>query len=157
MPAKVCLRAMSAEDRAAVLGLKVAREDYAFVDPIHETLVIENRDQYVIEADGTDGIVGYFQIDNQSDHRLLPGYLELQAVQIDVNQQGRGLGKAFVAAIGGFLKPRYPDAAGVYLTVNCRNLHAYRLYEFGGFADNGALYHGGRSGPQHIMQIDWIA
>lgn len=155
MPAAVRLRPMSDEDRLAVLGLEVAREDYAFVDPIHATLAIEDRDRYVIEASGAAGAVGYFQVDNHSGNRLLPGYVELQAVQIDMNQQGRGLGKAFVAAVGGFLKSHYPDAAGVYLTVNCRNLLAYRLYEFGGFADHGALYHGGRSGPQHIMQIDW--
>ena len=55
-------------------------------------------------------------------------------------------------ALPGAMTAAYPHADGIGLTVNCKNLHAYKLYELGGFIDTGELYLGGRSGPQHIMR-----
>ncbi|GGY35516.1 hypothetical protein GCM10008098_30830 [Rhodanobacter panaciterrae] len=37
------------------------------------------------------------------------------------------------------------------LTVNHNNHAALRLYLRAGFHDSGELYHGGRSGPQHLL------
>ena len=39
----------------------------------------------------------------------------------------------------------------IVLTVNCNNAAALALYLRAGFRDSGTLYHGGRSGPQHLL------
>jgi len=72
--------------------------------------------------------------------------------QIDVAQQGRGYGQLFIQALPALLEREYPEKHGVCLTVNCENRHAYDLYQLGGFVGSESLYHGGRSGPQHVMQ-----
>jgi len=41
----------------------------------------------------------------------------------------------------------------VDLTVHTRNAAAIRSYLGAGFEDTGRLYHGGRSGPQHIFRL----
>jgi hypothetical protein len=35
--------------------------------------------------------------------------------------------------------------------VNSRNTVGLALYHRAGFVDTGELYHGGRSGPQHLL------
>ncbi|HWX65749.1 MAG TPA: hypothetical protein VNZ27_04895 [Rhodanobacter sp.] len=36
-------------------------------------------------------------------------------------------------------------------TVNCDNAGTLALYRHARFVDSGELYHGGRSGPRHLM------
>ncbi|MEM7252388.1 MAG: GNAT family N-acetyltransferase [Pseudomonadota bacterium] len=147
MSSDVMLRRMRQSDRPVVLSFRPG----PFVDPIADTLSAADpcRDNYVIEFD--DVVVGFFQIDHQSNARKLPVDLELHEVQIDKRQQGKGIGKRFVGMLGLFLGRSYPAATGVCLTVNCRNHRAYHLYLRGGFVDTKALHRGGRSGPQHVM------
>ena len=148
---------MLSSDRSKVSKLKVSAEQLAYVDPINDTLAHETsaRDNFVMEADGA--IVGFFQIDARSKHRIMPDLLVLHEVQIDARAQGKRYGRQFMGALSSCLRHEYPWADGVCLTVNCKNLHAYRLYAAGGFVDTGNLYHGGRSGPQHIMVCRFAA
>lgn len=149
------LRRMKDSDRDHVAQLAVSVEQLVFVDPINDTLAAADpeRDCFVMTDAGT--IVGFFQIDLASNLRTIPELLELHEVQIDARHQGKGYGKAFMSSLPALLLAEYPGSPGVSLTVNCKNLHAYRLYEFGGFQDTGDLYEGGRSGPQHIMRCDF--
>jgi len=145
---------MISDDRDALLGLAVREGQDAFIDPMEEILATNALvwDSYVITLDGR--IVGFFRIDPATEERKLPDSLEFHDFSIDAAHQGKGLGGAFFEALKPFLAERYPAFALVGLTVNCRNDRAYRLYERAGFVDTGALYHEGRSGPQHIMRLD---
>ena len=146
------LRRMTWSDRAAVLQLQVSTEQLAFVDPIRDTLECDNHERvnFVLDADNT--IIGFFQIAPSRHDAIVADLLVLHEVQIGAAYQGQGYGKQFMLALPSFLAHEYPQERGVCLTVNCENPQAYGLYKFGGFVDSGALYHGGRSGPQHIMQ-----
>lgn len=148
----VKLRRMMGADMTQVLDLEVTMDQRAFVDPVDETLGINecHRDNFVIEADNT--IVGFFQIDRSSKRRKVTGFLELHEVQIDTRYQGKGFGKTFVKSLKKCLMREYPGTPGVCLTVNCKNMQAYELYKLGNFIDTGELYTKGKSGPQHIMR-----
>ncbi|MDE3239105.1 MAG: GNAT family N-acetyltransferase [Paracoccaceae bacterium] len=78
----------------------------------------------------------------------------LRSVLIDAGLQGRGIGKAAMAALPGFMARHYPAARSLCLTVNAQNLGAKAVYERAGFADTGSLYLGGRSGPQHVLRME---
>jgi RimJ/RimL family protein N-acetyltransferase len=110
-------------------------------------------DHFMIRASAE--VVGYFRIDRAyPDHMgfALPDEPGLRAFSIGAAFQGRGLATAACRLLGSVLGPLYPQSPSVALTVNCANPAAIRCYLAGGFADTGALYHGGRAGPQHILR-----
>jgi RimJ/RimL family protein N-acetyltransferase len=101
-------------------------------------------------------IIGFFIIDTAYAQKYAfaqPGDIGLLAYFVDARHQGKGFGKAGVKALYPYLQAQYPNALSVVLTVNCRNLPAIKSYLQGGFEDTQQLYHGGRSGPQHIMRM----
>jgi RimJ/RimL family protein N-acetyltransferase len=75
----------------------------------------------------------------------------LRSFFIDSRWQGQGLASQALAALIADLGARHPEARMLVLLVNCRNLAALRLYLRARFVDTGELYHGGRSGPQHLL------
>jgi GNAT superfamily N-acetyltransferase len=77
--------------------------------------------------------------------------LGLRAFFIGADWQGHGFGTLALAALITDLAERHPPARLLVLTVNCNNHAALRLYLRAGFHDSGELYHGGRSGPQHLL------
>ncbi|WP_421782346.1 GNAT family N-acetyltransferase [Kiloniella litopenaei] len=131
-------------DQITVSSLKVSKDQSDFIDPITLSLTNMDRDSYVMETSGH--IIGFFQIDARQNQ------LELHEVFIDHRHQGKGHGKEFMSSLAPFLRKNYPRANAVFLTVNCRNSHAKRLYEFGDFIDTGDLKKDGPAGPQHIMK-----
>ena len=101
--------------------------------------------------------VGFFKIDRGYAARFdFAGSDEigLRGVMIDRAEQGRGTGSAAMAALRCYLPPLYPGAPSVVLTVNTVNPAAVAAYRRAGFADTGALHHGGRISPQHIMRLN---
>ncbi|MDQ2094819.1 GNAT family N-acetyltransferase [Rhodalgimonas zhirmunskyi] len=103
-----------------------------------------------------DEIVGFFRIDRAyADHmEFCPaGDIGLRAFSIGSKFQGRGFATSACRQIKAALAPRYPNAHALWLTVNCANPVAIAAYRSGGFDDTGALYHGGRAGPQHILRL----
>jgi len=159
MPAPPILRAVpvAPELRDAVLRLRARPEQDAFVSPPAATLADAE------QCPGSeplalllgDAVVGYCRIERSA--RALTGReadadaLGLRSFQIDAAWQGRGLGSAAMAAVLDELARRHPDARRLVLMVNCRNAAALALYRRHGFVVNGGLYHGGRSGPQHLL------
>jgi RimJ/RimL family protein N-acetyltransferase len=145
--------------RPAVLALRVHPDQYAFVSPIEASLadaeLSHGSTPMVILGNGAP--VGFYRIEHHASTIAERDYgvpaLGLRSFFIDARWQGRGLGARAIAALVADLRERHPEARLLVLTVNCRNLPALALYRRAGFEDSGALYHGGRSGPQHLMWL----
>ncbi len=100
--------------------------------------------------------VGFFRIDHayaQVHGFAEAGDLGLRNVIIDAGQQGKGLGTAAIRALPAYLRPLYPQARRLWLTVNLLNPAAIASYRKAGFQDTGAIWPHGDAGPQHIMRL----
>ena len=147
------------ELRPAVLALRVHPEQYAFVSPIDASLADAERSHgstpMAILHGGVP--VGYYRIEHHASTIAERDYavpaLGLRSFFIGASWQGRGFGAQAIAALLADIRHRHPEARLLVLTVNCRNLAALALYRRAGFEDSGELYHGGRSGPQHLMSL----
>jgi RimJ/RimL family protein N-acetyltransferase len=99
--------------------------------------------------------VGYYRIEIHATSIAEREYdrpaLGLRSFFIDHRWQGQGLASQALTAAIEDLSRRHPEARLLVLLVNCRNLAALRLYLRAHFVDTGQLYHGGRSGPQHLL------
>mgnify|MGYP001027654082 CR=1 FL=1 len=143
--------------RAAVLALRVHPDQCAFVSPIEASLADAEQchgstPMAILHGDAP---VGYYRIERHANTIAEREYavpaLGLRSFFIGADWQGRGFGGGALSALVADLAAREPDARLLVLTVNCRNLPALALYRRAGFEDSGQLYHGGRSGPQHLM------
>jgi RimJ/RimL family protein N-acetyltransferase len=81
------------------------------------------------------------------------GVVGVRGVYVDAASQGRGLGTAMLRELPAFALRRHPGATRLALTVNVSNPRAIRTYLRAGFTDTGRLYHGGRLGPQHVLEL----
>jgi GNAT superfamily N-acetyltransferase len=143
--------------RPALLGLGVlpAQRDWVRViaDLLADVALCPGSEPMAILRGDTP--VGYYRIEPSA--RSVAGRdfavpaLGLRAFFIDVHWQGRGVGTQALAALIVDLAERHPQARLLVLTVNCNNHAALQLYLRAGFTDSGELYHGGRSGPQHLL------
>jgi len=140
-----------------LLQLQVHESQRDFVGPIAVSLAdaaqCEGSEAMAILCDGEP--IGFYRIEKQArsiaDRDFERPTLGLRSFFIDARWQGRGLGTRALAAVMRDLAQRHPAARDVVLTVNVRNTPALALYRRAGFRETGGLYHGGRSGPQHVM------
>lgn len=152
----ITLARLDADDAARLLHLQLGTGQQRFVHPIGD-MVGERRDGvnfHVIARDGE--VVGFFKIDHpvdrpapyvRADEAVLRGFL------IGAQFQGQGIVRAAMASFGAHIRAAYPGLKSVVLTVNTANPAAVRTYLGGGFDDAGELFHGGRSGPQHVLRL----
>ncbi|HKJ31585.1 MAG TPA: GNAT family N-acetyltransferase [Balneolales bacterium] len=153
----IVVRMTEESDREEVFNLGLKEHQHAYVSPISNILKkLETKSQtipFLIYKE--DHLIGYVQINTNWED--IAHYCEdkqtlgLEAFFLDHSVQGQGLGVPSIKAILEVLPEFYPDYDKVALTVNCKNEAAIHTYLKGGFRDTGRLYHGGRSGPQHIM------
>ena len=134
--------------------LEVYPEQLNYVYPIQEILAAPEQgcNHHIIKR-GT-SIIGFFSIDTAYSTRYSfasPAALGLRNFFLDRHYQGKGLGAMSLAALPGYLAAQYAAWQRIYLTVNCKNTGAYKLYQRAGFKNSGELYYGGSSGPQYIM------
>ena len=113
-------------------------------------------DLYAVELDGA--VVGMFKLDSAyadaPRHDFAQaGDLGLRGVLVDAARQGKGIGRALLAALPDLVRLRYPQAKRLVLTVNCRNHAARSAYLAAGWQDEGRLYLAGDAGPQHILWL----
>jgi GNAT superfamily N-acetyltransferase len=155
----VTLAPLDAALRPAVLAIHVAPEQVRFGGVPAQSVPAADREpareSVVVLRDGV--AVGYFQLDTRS----VPGapaaadVIGLRAFAIDRSVQGQGVGTGAMAALPAFVRDRFPQRRFVALTVNTDNPVAIRLYANAGFVDAGTgMYHGGTSGPQHVLLLD---
>lgn len=143
--------------RPALLGLGVSDEQYAFVGRIDASLAdaqaCEGSEAMAILRNGEP--IGFYRLEQHArtiadmpfDHTTIG----LRSFFIDSRWQGQGLGTLALVALMGDVARRRPAVRAMVLTVNVRNTPALALYRRAGFRETGGLYHGGRSGPQHVM------
>jgi RimJ/RimL family protein N-acetyltransferase len=159
MPDRAAIRVVpvSPEWRDALLSLRVTEPQRDFVSDIEPSLSDAER------CPGSTPMailcgeipVGYYRIEAHA--RSLTGRdfdrpaLGLRSFFIDHRWQGRGVATRALQVLIADLDKRYPEARLLVLLVNDRNLAAVRLYLRACFVDTGELYHGGRSGPQHLL------
>ena len=143
--------------RPALLGLGVqpAQGDWVRViaDLLADVALCPGSEPMAILRGDTP--VGYYRIEpnarSVAGHDFAVPALGLRAFFIDASWQGRGLGTRALAALIADVTERHPQAQLLVLTVNCDNHAALQLYLRADFTDSGELYHGGRSGPQHLL------
>ncbi|WP_235186606.1 GNAT family N-acetyltransferase [Dyella japonica] len=148
---------MDASLRPALLALGVSDEQYAFVGRIDASLAdaeaCEGSEPMAILRNGEP--IGFYRLERHArsvadmpfDHTTVG----LRSFFIDARWQGQGLGALALVALMQDVARRHPAVRAMVLTVNVRNTPALALYRRAGFREAGGLYHGGRSGPQHVM------
>ena len=142
------------EHQTVVSYLVVYPQQRDYVYPIKDILAApENGCNHHIIKMGA-SIIGFFSIDTAYSTRYSfasPAALGLRNFFLDCHYQGKGLGAMSLAELPSYLAAQYTAWQWIYLTVNCKNTCAYKLYQRAGFKDSGELYYGGSSGPQYIM------
>lgn len=137
------------------VDVRVLPEQERFINPIEKQLSImkEGEVPFVVRSDDQD--VGFFTLRPSTDDEVVQlrdsSRCTLLSFMIDAQQQGKGYASKALSKIPELVKITFPSVKSVGLTVNCRNIQAYSLYEKNGFRDIGELYLGGSAGPQHIM------
>ncbi|PPA69369.1 GNAT family N-acetyltransferase [Jeotgalibacillus proteolyticus] len=99
--------------------------------------------------------VGYFALEegeklakySQNQRAIL-----LTSFSINSKYQGKGIAKAALKLLPGFITGILPDVNEVVLGVNKRNGPAINLYKKLGFVDHNEIYIGPK-GPQHILHL----
>jgi RimJ/RimL family protein N-acetyltransferase len=141
----------------SLLQLRVHEPQRDFVGPIAVSLadaaLCDDSEAMAILLDGEP--IGFYRIEKKprsiADMHFERPTVGLRSFFIDTRWQGQGLGTRALAAVMSDIAQRHPTTRDVVLTVNLRNTPAIALYRRGGFRETGPLYHGGRSGPQHVM------
>lgn len=145
------------ELRDAVLRLRPYPDQTVFVSPPALTLPDAERSagSQPMAILAGDSVVGYYRIERSA--RSLTGHaadrqaLGLRSFQIGREYQRQGFGTAALGALLADLVVRRPRARCLLLTVSPRNLAALKVYLRAGFVDRGALYHGARAEPEHLL------
>jgi len=143
--------------RPALLQLHVRPDQTGYVGRIGDLLADAAQcpgcDAMAILRD--DAPVGFYRIEpnarSVTGRDIDAAALGLRSFFIDARWQGRGLASQALRAMFTDLTRRHPQACRLVLAVSCRNEAAMRLYLRHGFIDGGRLYHGGSSGPQHLL------
>lgn len=159
MPIQPAIRVVPVDAwlRGAVLQLRTRPEQDAFVSPTQLTLPDAERcpgsTPMAILHEAT--VVGYYRIEKSAcsitGRDIDATSLGLRSFQIDAQWQGRGLGRRALTVLLQDMAEQYPSARQVMLTVGGHNTAAMALYRRAGFTDGLELYHGGRSGTQHLL------
>jgi GNAT superfamily N-acetyltransferase len=154
----VTLSEVTADLRPRVLALAPLPEQEPFSGAARDTLpaaeATPGRDGVVALLDGEP--FGFLMLDVGPEVRVYApgdGVVGVRGVYVDAAHQGRGLGTAMLEALPDFARARHPGARSLALTVNVSNTRAIRAYLKAGFVDTGRLYHGGRLGPQHVLEL----
>lgn len=150
----IAIRPCPSPAPAELLQLQVLPAQQPFVLPIEEQLVQQRAGEHFQLLCQQEQLVGCFILDNDYGryHAFAKANdLGLRGFFIAAAAQGQGYAKAALQQLPGYVQQHFPDVQRLILTVNCRNTVAHQLYQATGFQDSGSLYHGGPSGPQHVM------
>jgi len=151
----ISIRKAKLKDYATLMNFDIHEEQKNFVSGFSELYKKRTQDQafYVINKDKHS--IGFFMIDKAFAKMYTfaeKNELGLQNLVIGKQHQGNGYGVLAMKRFLAYVYGAYSDVTSVCLTVNKKNIAAYKCYEKAGFIDSGTFYYGGKSGPQHIMR-----
>lgn len=152
--AAVTLATLPPERHDAVRHLEVGGDQLDFVAPIAQMLAEPTPGVAFHAIWHGDDAVGFFKIDPPGVSAfdfVPPDALGLRGFLIGAQYQGRGFGRAALAALPGHLAASYPAPRAV-LSVDETNPRARHLYLAHGWVATGAVHHG-RSGPAPVLQL----
>lgn len=101
-----------------------------------------------------DTVVAFFKIDRDFARRIpwLPsGCLGFRGLLVGGQYQGRGIGRALLAALPAYLRTVYPGETAVWLSVDAGNTVALGAYGRAGWQAHPTRFDG-RVGPEIVMQ-----
>lgn len=150
----VSLAPLTRDQGDTVRHLDVTEAQCAFVAPIDQMLAepTPGVDFHVIR-DGA-AVVGFFKIDPPGVSTfdwVGPDEIGLRGLLVGAQFQGHGHGRAFAAALPGYLARQY-TAPRATLAVDEANPVALRLYLANGWKDAGVTITG-RAGPERVLQL----
>lgn len=156
-PTRISVEPVNAGLEAAVRGLRVAPDQYAYVGDIAFNLADAMRDPLsdamAVLAD--DRAVGFYRLDSAPNtiagRDLGEPTLGLRGMFIDQDAQGRGYGERALQACCEDASRRHRDRHLLVLAVHCGNQRAIAAYAHAGFRDTGERLPGGPAGPQQLM------
>ncbi len=153
------LEPISHEDLDRVAHVAVHPDQEPFCGSIgeHFSNLNPDFDFHIVLRD--EKVVGFFKTD-RAFHKSYPfardGEIGVRGVMIDASEQGKGTGKAAMAALPAYAAALYPAATGLVLSVNIVNPAARAVYLSAGFLDDGELYHGGKLSAQHVLRLPLV-
>ena len=147
----IALCPLARADVARVQGLTLAPGQDGFVGTIADMTDAPDplQDFHVIEQGAAP--VGFFKIDRAYERRhpeLGAGAHALRGLLIDAAHQGRGLGRAAMGLLPGYIRAHYPAARHLWLTVDADNAAAIALYTASGWQREPGFAYVGRVGPE---------
>ena len=163
METVITLMPLPRADVEWVYHLQLPPEQLRFGGRIEEVTAEDEPDcDYHCAVAGED-IVGFFKLD-RAYHLRVPtaplaecgyekGDLGLRMVIVGQQYQGKGYGKALMAALPNYILTVY-NAKRAFLTVNFENPRARHVYLANGWTDTGLIYKDGGAGPQHILKLE---
>ncbi|UGA56098.1 GNAT family N-acetyltransferase [Vibrio sp. VB16] len=151
----ITIRKAKLRDYSTLMELEISSEQQPFVSMFGE--LYKNRlpeYEFYVVNEGKE-LLGFFILDTAFSKKYTfaeKNELGLRNFVIGKQYQGKGYGTLAMQRILIYAYGAYADSRSICLTVNKKNLAAYRCYEKAGFIDTGVLYFGGDAGPQHIMR-----
>ncbi|TLX26095.1 GNAT family N-acetyltransferase [Chryseobacterium indologenes] len=97
--------------------------------------------------------VGFFVLDFGEDKFELTdneSSVLVRSLSVNPEMQGKGIGKAAMLKVDGFVRDNFRNCNEIVLAVNQKNEAAYHIYLSVGYVDEGKTRIG-RSGPQYLM------
>lgn len=151
----ITIRKAKLRDYAILMELSVNDEQKCFVSDFGDLYNKRTHDHdfYVIN-EGKE-LLGFFMIDRAYPKMYTfagQNEIGLRNLLIDKKYQGNGYAVIALKKFLDYVYGAYPDADSICLTVNKKNIGAYKCYENAGFVDSSELYYGGEAGPQHILR-----
>ncbi|MVO16282.1 GNAT family N-acetyltransferase [Parasedimentitalea huanghaiensis] len=150
------LRPISKQDFDLVRHIQVTDDQTLYSGTILQAFNSPETDLDFHAIFAEDRTVGFFKIDRGfgvKNDFARDGEIGLRGFMIDINQQGKGLGRTAACALRDYLPNLYPSAPSIALLVDMINPAAYACYAKAGFVDTGELLSKGLTGPQHIMRM----
>ena len=142
-------------DVARVQHLVLPPHQADFVGTIAEMSADPDPLQDFHQGEAGEEVVAFFKTDRDFSRRVswLPaGALGFRGLLVGGQYQGRGLGRALLAALPGYLAARYPGAAEVWLSVDAGNTLAAAAYTKAGWQAHPERFMG-RVGEEIVMRL----
>jgi diamine N-acetyltransferase len=134
---------LSPSEQAAVLSLNVTAQQIEFAGTVERSIQAcqeaQTNDVAGLAVLHAQAVVGFLVIKRGSSAPAWAGAsaVAINAMRIDLSQQGKGLGTAALQAVAAWLPANWPESSELVLSVDEENQLARSAYAKAGFVDLG--------------------